>query len=199
MVAGLGMDLIWRARANTLLDSVFVRVRTLFLFSCGGDRCAHTIGGDQIQKLVTDPTGASVVGATIEADQTETRGLRVSEAGLKTCRSRYNQLDDALLDSSPNVHPKWCNRDDCKTVDSGAFRVRVDAPASKRGLHSLSWPAAGQPIVDFGSGALRRAPFTSELPAARTRILARCRTRSYVGGQPSGANSSRTANNPLTE
>src|SRR5271165_1079578 len=93
---------------------------------------------------------------------------------------------------------RWCGGD-CDVFNTGAFRVRVGAPPSRRGLHALPRPEAGQPIVDFGSGTLRRTPVTSESPAARTRILARSRTRSHVGGQASGAHSSRRANSPLTE
>lgn len=69
------MDLILRARTNMPLDAAFVCLRTLLLFSWGGDPWVQAIGGDQIQELVTDPPEAAVAGATIEADQADS-GLK---------------------------------------------------------------------------------------------------------------------------
>jgi hypothetical protein len=113
------MDLISRARTNTPVDSAFVYLRPLFLFSWGGNPWAwaqaQAIGGDQIQGFVTHPTGAAAAGAIIEADRTDSglkrtviggasaayisHGLpagsdrmRVSKTGFKTYRLRYNRL-----------------------------------------------------------------------------------------------------------
>ncbi len=116
LVVGLGMDLISRARIDTPLDAALVCLLTLFLFSWGGDPWVRgpAIEGNQIQGLVTDPTGATAAGATIEGDQTDSGHtrilggalggyiihglpvcpyqLRVSKTGFKTHRLRYNRL-----------------------------------------------------------------------------------------------------------
>jgi len=84
LVVGLGMNLISRARTDTPLDAAFVCLLTLFLFSWGGHPWVRgpAIEGNQIQGLVTDPTEATVAGATIEADQTDSGHTRLLGGAL---------------------------------------------------------------------------------------------------------------------
>jgi hypothetical protein len=83
---------------------------------------------------------------------------------------------------------------DFDALDESIFQLRTGAPSAKRGLHSLPWQAGRQPIAGSRIGTRRRATVSAGSPAARARMLAQSRTRSRVGGVPSGANSLRRAN-----
>src|SRR5580658_10282621 len=92
-----------------------------------------------------------------------------------------------------------CRRGNQNVLPLGAFGVRVGAPPGRCGLHALPRPTARQPIAGPGDRTFRRTAVTADSPAARARILTRSRTRFRMGGQASGAHSSRRADIPHTE
>src|SRR5580698_1482291 len=92
-----------------------------------------------------------------------------------------------------------CKRGDQNVLPLGAIGVRVGAPPGRCGFHALPRQTARQPIAGPGDRTFRRTAVTSDSPAARARILTRSRTRFRMGGQASGAHSSRRADIAHTE
>src|SRR5258708_27841484 len=90
------------------------------------------------------------------------------------------------------------SRGDENALHLGALGILVGATPGRRGLPTLSRPTARRPIGGPGDRTFRRTPLTSESPAARARILARCPTPFRLGGQASGPYSSRRAGHPLS-
>jgi hypothetical protein len=127
------------------------------------------------------------------------QGLMIFPDSSRATRGRRSiARGGAVMPSRPlaeklNILGSSSHRD-FDALDESIFQLRTGAPSAKRGLHSLPWQAGRQPIAGSRIGTRRRATVSAGSPAARARMLAQSRTRSRVGGVPSGANSLRRAN-----
>ncbi|WP_263354768.1 TonB-dependent receptor [Acidicapsa acidisoli] len=93
----LGMDLVSTAHTHKLLRATFVCLHAIVVLTWAADPWARAqaVGGGQIQGIVTDPAGAAVADATIEADQTD--------SGLK--RTVISSTEGGYIISSLPVGP----------------------------------------------------------------------------------------------
>src|ERR1700686_867878 len=92
-----------------------------------------------------------------------------------------------------------CSRGDENVVHRGALWIRVGTAPGRCGFHPVPRPTGQRAIACPRDRTLRRTAITTESPSARTRILARRRTRSRVGSQASGPYSSRRTHDSLIE